>query len=106
VLDDIGTWKWGGGAAAERLTGYFRGRKTVVHLADPPADLPRRLRAIRDSSGHLTLLGFPGPTAMRGRTNDTAHPLLVYSELLAEGSERARDAAQELAEQFSIGKTP
>jgi hypothetical protein len=108
VLQKIGGWRWGGAAAAHRLTGYFRGDKTVVHLehARTRAELSKKLRAIPDSGGPLVLLRSPGPTGMVGATKDTAHPLLVYSELLADGSERARDAAQELADRFSIGKTP
>jgi hypothetical protein len=38
-----------------------------------------------------------------GVTTDTAHPLLVYTELLTDGNERAREAAQQLAERCSIG---
>jgi hypothetical protein len=106
VLDRIGGWRWGGGAAAHRLTGYFRGDKTVVHLEHWPAGLSGDLHAIPDADGPLVLLRSPGPTGMLGTTKDTAHPLLVYSELLAAGSERARDAAQELADRFSIGRLP
>jgi len=105
ILDECGDWRWGGGAAAHRLNGYFRGEKTIVHLADAPADLPQKLRGIPDRSGPLVFLHTPGPEAFKGATADTAHPLLVYTELLTDGNERAREAAQQLAEQYSIGTT-
>lgn len=106
ILDKAGSWRWGGGAASHRMTGYFHGEKTVVHLADPPADLQRRLRAVLAQEGPLIVLRSPGPKGLEGITPDTAHPLLVYTELLTDGSERARDAAQELADRYSIGKAP
>ena len=43
---------------------------------------------------------------MVGPTPDTAHPLLVYSELLADGSERSREAAELLAKKYALGGTP
>lgn len=106
ILDKLGPWRWGGGAASHRMTGYYHGERTVVHVADPPADLQRRLRAVPASDGPVVVLRSPGSKGLEGTTPDTAHPLLVYTELLTEGGERARDAAQELADRYSIGKTP
>lgn len=106
ILDKAGSWRWGGGAASHRMTGYFHGERTVVHVADPPADLQRRLRAVPAQDGPLIVLRSPGPKGLEGTTPDTAHPLLVYTELLTDGSERAREAAQELADRYSIGKAP
>jgi len=105
ILDKCGDWRWGGGAAAHRLNGYFRGEKTIVHLADAPVDLPQKLRAIPDRSGPLVFLRTPGPEGLKGATADTAHPLLVYTELLTDGNERAREAGQRLAEQYPIATT-
>lgn len=106
ILDKVGEWRWGGGAASHRMTGYFHGERTVVHVAEPPADLQRRLRAVPATDGPLVVLRSPGPKGLEGATPDTAHPLLVYTELLTDGSERARDAAQELADRYSIGNAP
>ncbi len=72
----------------------------------PPADLRRRLRGVPAPDGPLIVLRFPGPKGLEGRAPDTAHRLLVYTELLTDGSERACDAAQELADRYSIGKVP
>lgn len=104
ILDKCCDWRWGGGTAAHRLDGYFRGEKTVVHLAEAPDRLPQQLHAIPDRSGPLVFLRTPGPEGLRGATGDTAHPLLVYTELLTDSNERAREAAQQLAERYAIGK--
>lgn len=104
ILDKVGSWRWGGGAASHRMTGYFRGERTVVHVEDPPADLQRRLRGVPAPDGPLIVLRSPGPKGLEGTLPDTAHPLLVYTELLTDGSERARDAAQELADRYAIGR--
>jgi hypothetical protein len=74
ILDKCCDWRWGGGAAAHRLDGHFRGEKTVVHLGDAPVDLPKKLRVIPDRAGLLVLLRSPGPAGLMGVTTDTAHP--------------------------------
>lgn len=94
-------WAFGGGAAAYRLTGYYRGESTLVHVGDPPADLARRLRVVRVDPNHkpnLELLRAPGALLLQGVALRTAHPLLVYTELLCTGDERAREAAAEIRE--------
>jgi hypothetical protein len=91
--------RWGGAAAAHRMTGHYRGGHTVVHVMELPGNM-RKLQAIPDRAGTLELVMPPGPLGMRGVIEDTAHPLLVYAELLAEGNERAREAAQEVAERW------
>lgn len=106
ILDKCAEWRWGGGAAAYRMTGHFRGEKTVVHVAEASVDLPKKLRAVPDRLGPLSVLRSPGHSGFKGTTVDTAHPLLVYTELLTDGSERAREAAELLAERYSIGTAP
>ena len=106
ILDKRSAWRWGGGAAAHRLTGYFRGEKTIVHVAEESPDLLKHLRAVPDRNGPLVIMRSPGPAGLKGATPDTAHPLLVYTELLTDGTERALEAAQEIAERFVIGKRP
>lgn len=94
------TWAWGGAAAAFRLTKHYRSDETVLHVAAASNDLPKRLKAIPRRSGRLVLLGVPGPLAFRGQVPHTVHPLLVYTELILTGSDRAREAAAELRERF------
>lgn len=96
----LGEWRWGGGAAAQRLTGLYRGDRTIVYLREPDAEAIRALPLIADPAGELTLTRAPGPLAFEGRTPDTVHPLLVYADLMAEGHDRAREAAAEIYERF------
>lgn len=100
LLGPDGTWAWGGAAAAFRLTKHYRSDETVLHVEAASSDLPKRLKAIPHSAGRLILLGVPGPLALRGQVPHTVHPLLIYTELVLTGSDRAREAASELRERF------
>jgi hypothetical protein len=100
LLGPDGTWAWGGAAAAFRLTKHYRSDETVLHVEAASSDLPKRLKAIPHSAGRLILLGVPGPLAFRGQVPHTVHPLLIYTELVLTGSDRAREAASELRERF------
>jgi hypothetical protein len=93
-------WAWGGGAAAMRLTGHSRGEETVLHLARAAPDLRLRLEALPDSGGRLVVVLAPGPAAPEGVVERTAHPLLVYTELLAAPDPRARETAQMIRERY------
>ena len=50
--------------------------------------------------GNLTILRTPGIVAFEGSEPHLAHPLLVYSEMLASPEPRMREAAQEIRERF------
>jgi hypothetical protein len=100
LLDRAGTWAWGGAAAAFRLTKHYRSDETVLHMEAIASDLPKRLKALPHPAGRLLLLGVPGPLAFRGKEPHTVHPLLIYTELVLTGSDRAREAASELRERF------
>ena len=95
-LGETTTWAWGGGAAAMRLTGHYHGPHTILHLEHPLPNVGKRLKAIPARDGPLIILGVPGRIAFEGAKPRTVHPLLVYTELLATGDERAREAAQEV----------
>lgn len=86
-------WRWGGASAARRLVGHYRAPSTTIHVHEPTADLVVGLLAVPEQNGPLVVLKTPGPVGLDGATDDTAHPLLVYAELLAEGHERATEAA-------------
>jgi hypothetical protein len=100
ALGDTKAWAWGGAAAAFRLTKHYRSEETILHLETAPSDLPKRLKALPHREGRLIILGVPGPLAFRGRAPHTVHPLLVYSELILTGDDRAREAATEVRERF------
>lgn len=94
-------WRYGGTAAGFRLTGHYRGPSTVVHLVDAPAHLPRALGARPDPLGNLVVMAVPSAAAMESARDDIVHPLLIYTELMASGDERARESARELAPLFA-----
>jgi len=100
-LGDAVAWAWGGGAAAMRLTRHYRGPETVLHLGEPLPNIGRRLKAIPTTGGPLIILGVPGRVAFEGAKPRTVHPLLVYTELLAAGHERAREAAEEVWNRYA-----
>ncbi len=100
TLDDKVIWAFGGGAAAQRLTGYYRGPDTVVHLQPAGFDTAKRLRILRADDGPLVLLRAPGPLAFKGAKPRTVAPLLVYTELLFAGDKRAREAAGEIERKY------
>jgi hypothetical protein len=100
AITPIAPWRWGGGAAAQRLTQFYRGEQTVLYVEQPPADLAKRLALVPDRAGPVVLARSPGPLAFRGPHPETVHPLLIYADLLAEGHDRAREAAAELSAQL------
>ena len=100
ALGEAKPWAWGGGAAAFRLTGHFRGEDSVLWVPEPKSDLPRALNALPAKDGPLTILRAKGPLMLEGAKPHTAHPLLVYAELLTRPSERAAEAAEEIREKY------
>jgi hypothetical protein len=99
-LDALGAWRWGGGAAAQRLTQFYRGDDVTLYLMEPPHDLARRLGLVSDRSGPVVILRAPCAGAFESPVADTVHPLLVYADLLGLGDDRAREAAGELRQKF------
>lgn len=100
VLDGLGEWRYGGGAAAMRLAHHYRGDTTVLYLRDAPLDFPARLRLARDAAGPIVIARAPGAVAFESPEPRSVHPLLAYADLLAEGHERASEAAGMLYERF------
>ena len=94
------TWAFGGGAAAQRLTGYYRGPDTVLHVQQLGFDVAKRLRALKADDGPLILLRAPGPVAFKGVKPRTVAPLLVYTELLLAGDKRSREAAGQIERKY------
>jgi len=99
-------WALGGSAAASRMIRADRGAETVVHLAEVPLDLMKRLQAVPAASGALTILHTPGTAAYRGIAPYLAHPLLVYTELLTSTELQSRRAAAALRERFLADLDP
>lgn len=92
-------FRWGGTAAGFRLTGNYRGEHTVVHVNAGAQGLAKRVRGLSDPNGNLIVMNAFGSINWHPES-ETVHPLLVYSEMLSEGSERAREAAQALHDRY------
>jgi hypothetical protein len=95
-LDEITTWRWGGGAACQRLTGYFRGDTTVVYVDHASPKLAADLQLVADRQGPISIAKRPSPLAFESPAPQTVHPLLAYVDLLIEGEERATEGAREI----------
>jgi hypothetical protein len=100
LLDGICEWRYGGGAAANRLTEYYRGERTNLYVHNAPVDLPTRLRLLRAADGPIVLARAPGKLAFEAPHPRCVHPILAYADLLAEGGERAREAAGMIHDRF------
>ncbi len=96
-------WAVTGGEAAYRLTHHYRGEALVVFAKKEGLDLQNDLKCIPDRNGDLQMLEYFGTEIEHRGGQDgipLAHPLLVYAELIAEGTERARETAEILWRDF------
>ncbi len=101
ALPNRAVWAYGGTAAGHRLTQYYRGEDTVLHLSLPTQEaLTRQLQAPPKPDGSLVLIQPPTLFALKGPVPHVAHPLLVYAEMLCTPSPRAAEAAREVRERF------
>ncbi|MDF2696920.1 MAG: hypothetical protein K0S65_5303 [Labilithrix sp.] len=99
-LNATTTWRWGGGAACQRLTGDHRGETTIIYVDRVTPTLASELELVADRNGPISICRRPTPLAFESPTAETVHPLLAYLDLLAEGGERASDAAGEIASRY------
>ena len=104
LLPDDLQWAWGGGAAADRLTRYYHGPQTVLHLATIPDDLPHQLRLLRAADGPIHLIRTPCPVAFAGPAPHVVVPVLAYAELLCDGDDRAIETARLIREQYQAAE--
>ena len=93
-----------GGFAAEALTKHFRGDHLSVFVSDWPRDILKELRWLPSLRGRVSVLRQFCPAVVWGtrgpQDERIAHPLLVYAELLHQGGERARSAAEMIYERY------
>lgn len=85
-----------GAAAAYREHHHYRGEQTAIFFDGFEWGLVRALRLAAKKDGPVTLLRSPVPLAGLIEKTRLAPWLLVYGDLLAEGSPRAREAAEEV----------
>jgi len=100
TLGNQRTWAWGGASGGYRLTEHYRSSTTILHLAGPVTAVQRQLDLLPARDGPIVVLGTPGPLGLEGPVPHVAHPLLVYTELLVDGDERALEAAAEIRSRF------
>jgi hypothetical protein len=105
-LDALCDWRYGGGAACMRLTGFYRGSRTVLYIRDPAIDMFKQLKLTPDRSGPIVFMRAPGQIAFESPEPRSVHPLLTYADLSADSDERAREAAGELYDRFLQGHEP
>lgn len=91
-------FRWGGTAAGFLLTENYRGECTVLHVEGEPEPFVKGLKAMPVRDGNLVVMSSFGNINWEADLK-TVHPLLVYSEMLREGNERSREAAQAVHEQ-------
>jgi hypothetical protein len=89
--------RFGGGAACDRLTGHFRGDRTVIYVTKwPGSGFLAKARLIADPAGTVSFAHSPGPLAFESPNSQTVHPLLAYADLLSDPDERAHEGAAEV----------
>jgi hypothetical protein len=97
--------RWGGEAAAAKLTGYLKPGVTTIYLpkdATAQADLMKEFRLVKDATGEVELRQifwrFETP-----EYPDTVPPLLVYADLLATADDRNIETARILYDEHLAG---
>jgi hypothetical protein len=96
-------WALTGAEAAYRLEHLYRDGRLVVYAQEELPDFEEVIGLARDPGGDLQLLRYFCDAIgqpVEGREFPLAHPLLVYAELLAEGTERAGEAAEAIGDRL------
>lgn len=81
---------WGGEPAADILTQYLRPEQYTLYTQETTAQLMTNYRLIPDPEGELQVLEMFWPQLKKGVT---APPLIIYADLLTQGSKRNLEAA-------------
>lgn len=115
-LDDWASWpldwpqtQWGGEPAADVLTGFLRPARLTLYSQQEKPELMRRLRLLpaeKETDAPVIVYRKFWTTEKEGQT---APPLVVYADLLEQGSARNAEVAQRLYEHHLsglVGETP
>lgn len=90
-------WAAGGGLAADLLIHYYRGPSTEVYIRpDFFNEVKSGLRLLPAKESNITLFNLFSPLVIynTGTPVPVAHPLLIYAELLVQGTSRSRETAE------------
>jgi hypothetical protein len=82
---------WGGEPAADILTNHLRPEKYTLYTQETNAQLMKNYRLIPDKEGELEVLEM---FWIQNQEEVTAPALLIYADLLAQGSKRNLETAQ------------
>lgn len=82
---------WGGEIAAEKLTRHLKPETVTVYADAPLPKFQARFGLRRDTGGNIEIIKKFWQMSEEG---ETAHPLVVYSDLLATGDERNLETAR------------
>jgi len=93
-------WAMGGLTASWKFVKHYKGENSTFHISKVSHEFLREIKAIPSKDGHLTLLEPMGLIAMRSELPHVAHPLLVYTQLITSGDNRAMESAQLIFEKY------
>lgn len=86
---------WGGEPAADLLTNYLRPEHFILYTDEKQGDLIKNYHFIPKNDGELEVLEiFWKPE------NNTAPPILIYTELMLTGGKRNRETAEKIYNEF------
>lgn len=98
-------WALSGGFAADELLHHYQGQHLTFYVSDWwSSTTPRDLPLVPQPGGDITVLRGFSPLVFKGiqkqTEHPTAHPLLVYAELLYQGTDRSLETARMLYVEF------
>jgi len=100
-------WMLTGGFAAYLLTHHYRGEQLVFYAQEWHQEITRRLKWLHTERGPVTVLRNFSPLIAfhleSQAAQPVAHPLLVYAELVFQGSERELETAKLLYDKYLAG---
>ncbi|AEA44628.1 type IV toxin-antitoxin system AbiEi family antitoxin [Fluviicola taffensis] len=86
---------WGGEPAADLLTNYLRPEHFILYTDEKQSDLIKNYHCIPKNDGELEVLEiFWKPE------NNTAPPILIYTELMLTGGKRNKETAEKIYNEF------
>ncbi|NTW57207.1 MAG: hypothetical protein HGB20_09225 [Chlorobiaceae bacterium] len=93
--------QWGGEVAAARITGYLKPGTALLYTEKKfLADLVVTNRLKKDPQGNVEIFERFWPMDYGFGDLDTAHPIIIYADLLATGDQRTTETAKMIYKQY------
>jgi hypothetical protein len=93
---------WGGEPAGALLTNYLQPEILTLYTIEPRTELMKNYRLIPDTTGNVKV--FKKFWNYDDANNNTAPPLLIYTDLINFGDERCTETANMIYDEFLKGK--